>query len=265
MMELTPDGYRYWAMGAGIPVPRPFMYRWLLPTVCRQSWVRWQAANITGLVLLAVGTFALVSGWAGVVAALIAVTLPMSLFNARNPVLVDSLSLGLATSAAAVAQVSVPAAVALAVLSGCVKEPGPLFAAAFAWNPWLLLGMIAPLIRVLIARPGPDVIDYQGRAESLERPFLTGWKWNGCRLVALDPSLLWPWGGAIVGLAALDLQLAVVLLLAYAQLAMATDSVRLFQWAAPVMSIAAVSVTPPEWWPVLLAACVFSPFRTNHV
>jgi hypothetical protein len=242
------------------------MYRWLLPTVCRQSMARWQAASITGLVLLAVGTFSLAgAGWAGVVAALIAVTLPMSLFNARFPVLVDSLSLGLATSAAAVAQVSVPAAVVLAVLSGCVKEPGPLFAAAFAWNPWLLLGMIAPLIRALVARPGPDVIDYEGRAESLERPFWTGWQWNGRRLMALDPLLLWPWGGAIVGLAAMDWQLAVVLLLAYAQLTMTTDSVRLFQWAAPAMSIAAVSVTPPEWWPVLLAACVFSPFRTNHI
>jgi hypothetical protein len=266
VIALTPDGYRYWAMGAGVPVPRPFAYRWLLPALCRQAIHRWVAANVAGLVLLAAGTFALAGGgWLGVVAALIVVTLPMSLFNARHPVLVDSVALGLATSAAAVAQVNVPVAVALALLAGCVKEPAPLFAAAFAWNPWLMLGMVAPLARMALCRPGPDVIEYEGRAESLAHPLRTGWRWNGSRLRSLDPTLVWPWGGALAGLAALDVRLALVLALAYGQLLLATDSVRLYQWAGPAMAVSAASVVPPAWWPVLLAACVFSPFRGDQV
>lgn len=253
-------------MGAGQRVPRPFAYRWLLPLLCGQSLQRWQFANAAGLVLLGVGTAALAGfGWAGVVAALIVVTLPMSLFNARHPVLADSLALGLAVCAAAVAQVSVPLAVLLAVVAGTVKEPAPVFAAVFAWQPWLLLALIGPLLRIVLCRPGRDVVDYVGRADSLEHPFRTGWLWHSPKLRDLNPILVWPWGGALIGLAAFDLRMGVALLLAYGQMAVATDSVRLYQWAGPVLAVAAVSVVPSSWWLLLLAACVFNPFRGDEV
>ena len=69
----------------------------------------------------------------------------------------------------------------------------------------------------------------------------------------------------VVALAAPSWQLAAVLALAYGQLLIATDTVRLYQWAAPTVAIAATSAVEPQWWPVLIALTVFNPLRGDGV
>ena len=70
-----------------------------------------------------------------------------------------------------------------------------------------------------------------------------------------------PWGPLLLGLGALTPQLAVALALGYGQLVVATDSVRLYQWAAPVLALACVAVVPPVWLPLFAVALVFNPWK----
>ena len=53
--------------------------------------------------------------------------------------------------------------------------------------------------------------------------------------------------------------------LAYAQLFVATDTVRLYQWAAPVVAIAATSAVDPRWWPLMVVVTLFNPLRGDGV
>jgi hypothetical protein len=58
-------------------------------------------------------------------------------------------------------------------------------------------------------------------------------------------------------------QLGAVLVVAYGQCLVATDTVRLYQWAAPVMILQLA--LPVAWLPVLLVLHVVNPFRTEGV
>lgn len=67
-----------------------------------------------------------------------------------------------------------------------------------------------------------------------------------------------PWGVCLVALARPTVPLIAVLIVAYAQLLVATDSVRLFQTAAgPPMALAAAALIPT---PLLLPAVVVHTF-----
>ena len=46
----------------------------------------------------------------------------------------------------------------------------------------------------------------------------------------------------------------------YGQLAVATDSVRLYQWAWPVLAAACVTVVP-EWLPLVALGVAFNPWK----
>jgi hypothetical protein len=187
--------------------------------------------------------------------------LPVSRFNLGHPVLVDAFAMGVAVAAAVVAEWSIPGAVVLAVVAGCVKEAAPVFAAAYAWNPWLLLAMVAPAIRALW-KTGPDVLDEKNRW-ILDHPFRAGREAH--KGLWLRGIMLAPWGGAIVGFAGLDWHLAVVLVLGYGQLLVATDTVRLYQWAAPTLCVAAVGAVPEVWLPVLVVWTVWNPLAGDGV
>lgn len=199
----------------------------------------------------------------GVAAGLMMVALPSSRFNLRNPVLVDAPAMALAALAAVLAPVNLPAAVAVALVAGACKETAPGFAALYAWNPWLLLGLVAPAIRAVTAKTGPDVLDDEN-AWILEHPVKAGWKYH--RAQYLDGLVMvTPWGGALVALAVMDLRLGVLLAVAYAQLLVATDSVRLYQWSAPLVCVAAATAVPPAWLPILVVLTVWNPCAGNGV
>ena len=66
-----------------------------------------------------------------------------------------------------------------------------------------------------------------------------------------------PWGVCLAGLVGSDWRLWLVLAVAYAQLLIATDSVRLYQHAAgPVLAVAAAQVVPVAWLPLAVVVHV---------
>ena len=262
MTALTPDGIRYVQR---VNLPSPFHLRWLIPYLCRDESTRWDVAAWAGLAGLIVGTWGLAGGWAGVAAALLVAVLPSVRFNLTHRVLVDLPALGLATLSAAawVHGWTVPALV-LAVVAGAAKESAPIFAALFAWSPLLLVGMVAPLVIHLSRTRGPDTLG-EHHAWILAHPVQASRQYHAGFLSTLDPRLVLPWGACVVALAAPSWQLAAVLTAAYAQLAVATDTVRLYQQAAPVVAVAAVTAVPWQWWPVLVVVTAFNPLRGDGI
>lgn len=261
-VTLCPDSIRY----LNPDPPSPFHLRPLVPALCGTTAWRWKAATYIGLALTIVGTWAIVGGWQGVAAALLLAALPSVRFNATHPVLVDAAALGFATTSAAlwVHGWWLPA-IAVTCLAAATKETAPIFAACFAWTPWLLAALAIPLLVALIRRPGPDPLNDEHHAWILAHPIQASRKYHHRYLIDANPVLLTPWGGATVALAAPSAQLAATLAAGYTQLAFATDTVRLYQWAAPVVCIAATTAVPPIWWPLLIIVTLFNPLRGDGV
>jgi hypothetical protein len=81
-----------------------------------------------------------------------------------------------------------------------------------------------------------------------------GWLASSVESVtSMLPAQWWGWGGA--------LQLVAALAAGYLPLLIATDSVRIYQWAAPVLALACVTVLPIWAGPVLALSIVFNPRR----
>lgn len=261
-VTLCPDSIRY----INPHPPAPFHLRPLLPALCGATAWRWKAATYLGIAATIVGTWALVGGWQGVAAALLLAALPSVRFNATHPVLVDAAALGLATTSAALWThgYTIPALL-VAAIAAAAKETSPIFAALFAWTPWLLAALIVPAVLASLRTPGPDPLNDQHHAWILAHPIQASKKYHHRYLLDANPNLLTPWGGAVAALAAPSLQLAATLAAGYAQLGAATDTVRLYQWAAPVVCIAATSAVPAVWWPLLIVATLFNPLRGDGV
>ena len=260
---LTPDSARY--LTSRTP-PSPFHLRPLLPCLCRQSAARWYAATWVGAALIALGTALMAPGWPGIAAAALVLALPSVRFSLSHVVLVDMAALGLATTSAgfAVHGWIIPALI-LVLLAGAAKETAPIFAALFAWNPLLLAGLAVPAIVKLVRTPGTDVLNEPEHAWILAHPIQAGRKYHHRMLIDAMPILITPWGACILALGAPSIQLAATLTAGYAQLLVATDTVRLYQWAAPVVAIAAVSAVDPRWWPLMVIVTLFNPLRGDGV
>lgn len=265
-MRLTPDGKKYLAMGAGQRVPLPFHLRWLLPFVCRQSELAWIVACWLGIAAFGAGT-----GWlawqAGatlaqsVLAAVLVWGLPSVRFASGAPVLVDMPALAVAVGAAAILPLSAPAAIALACVAGAMSEKAPIVAALAAWSPWLLLGLIPPALRLLMKHgevaPGDPLED------TMRRPFRAGW--SAHRGAWRHPALVLPWGVCLLALWSPSLPVGAALLFGYALLLLATDTVRLYQQAAPVLAISAALLVPDHLVPLAAIVHWFNPWAGNGV
>lgn len=266
-MILVPDSRRYVSMAEGRGAPRPFCYRWLLPLVCGTSLMRWRVASVFGVVLTCVGVASLCGSWWQALAAVVLfVALPMTEFNLRNPVLTDSLAMGLATvSAALFVHGLVVPAVLVAGVAGLVKESAPVFAALFAFTPWLLLALIPVLVRMAVVKPNTDVVVGPGIEDTLRHPFRTGVRFHREMVLGRSEYLIAPWGGLLIALTVIDVRLALCVLVAYGQLLLATDTVRLYQWCAPLVIVYAVGCVPGSWLLLLVLSVVFNPFRGDGV
>lgn len=251
----TPDGRRYIAMSAGARVERPYSLRWLAPFVCRTD-IAWIILSHTSVAACAILAIFYAHSWAA--AFLVLGLSGVTLFNLRHPILVDAPAMALALGAALAWRAGWwPVALGLSIAAGATKETGPVFASAWAWSPVLLIGMIAPALRWFV-KPGADVIQdeaSEARKDLRRRIVAQRRKYS-------DPShLILPWGVCVLGLAHPSAQLVVVLLLAYGQLLVATDTVRLFAWAFPVMIAATIHNVSSEWLIPLVAIHVANPFR----
>ena len=158
--------------------------------------------------------------------------------------------------------INIYASIIVAMLSGMVRETSPLWAAIYSFNPLPLLGLIPVAVRLLFKRGG-DVLDADN-AWVLKHPFKASKQFHEDRWT--DPLLMFtPWAGLILGLGAMSWQLAIALIVAYAQLLVATDSVRLYQWAAPVVCIACVQFVPGALLVFVVLSVVFNPWKGNGV
>lgn len=250
---LTPDGVRYFA-AVHRRVARPFHLRFGLPLILRDSERAWLWCS--RLSIVAIG---LLTAWYARSPWMVCVAfLPGIAFAWRHPVLVDATGMALALAAAILWPIWWPAAVVIVLLAGCVRETAPVWAAVYAWNPVMLVGLFPTVIRAL-QRAGTDVLDAEN-AWILRHPIQASRKYH--RSLWADPLVMVaPWGAMLVGLRSLDVQLVAALGLGYGQLVVATDSVRLYQWVAPVLAVAVVH-SVPSWALVFVAlGVVFNPWK----
>lgn len=257
-MILGPDAQRYLAAAQGVAVPRPFCYRRLLPAVCKTDARRWWLVWWASWVVLAVACFLWLwqrQPWEHAAAG---AALLCALPGVLGPRVVIPVGVDLPASALTLAGVAlwtldhpwaVPFALSCWMTAAAIKETAPVHAALWAWHPGLLLLLLIPMLLAWRHKPGPDPLG--ARFDEIARhPVRTAlqahagrWR-DGWLMVA-------PWGATVLALYSLELQTAVALAVAYAQLLVATDSVRLYQHTAgPVMAAAAAATIPTVWLPL---------------
>jgi hypothetical protein len=73
--------------------------------------------------------------------------------------------------------------------------------------------------------------------------------------------MLLPWGGLLAGLLTFNPAVWLSMAVAYSQLFRATDRVRLYQWAAPVLIVATLNTVPAPLLPMIAAVTWFNPCR----
>lgn len=269
---VSPDGGSYLLAAGGIRQPSPFRWR-LLPHLFRSmlpptraletaarvaGWggigqaseravVAWTALSYA--CLLACGpllaTYASQRGANGLLAVALFAGLPWLRSCVRMPCLTDQAGMALALAAGCSSE-HAWALILIGAVAGLVSERAPAFAALFAWSPWPLLGLAIPIAVALLMKPGPLQPWHRG---ILDRPFASARERHAAAPLWVFAA---PWGLALVGFGAMTWQLAVTLGVAAGQMVVATDRVRLYQTAAPVLCVAASSVMV-GWSPAMVA------------
>lgn len=264
-VRLGPDSARYVLAGQGQRVAKPFHLRVLLPWVCEDVERRWRFVWLASWPLL-IGLTAWF-GWlrglelwpalaAGVlVAGLSGVWGPPVV----RPVGVDLPGMVLALGSLVAFEAGLwPLGVVLVVFAALTKESMPVWAALWSWSIWPLIGLLAPLVVGLVRKPVIDeVTAHPNLREVHDHPIRSAlvahrgrWR-DGWLMVA-------PWGVTLVGLVEPSWPLVVCLVVAYCQLLVATDTVRLLHTAAGVpMALAAVAVVPTSWLLLVVVGHVF--------
>lgn len=264
---MPPDAIRYFVLADGGTVPKPFHLRWLLPTLLGTNKRAWWGCWGVSWVLLAAGAVWWRVGagddWRVAVAcAAMLCALPgLAGTSTTVPVGVDLPATAVGVCAAALTTDLNPGwifgCVLLSLIAGSIKETTPIWIALWAWSWIPLLGLAAPLIRAALVKPGPDPIGgkFQEVADHPIRAALASHagRWRDARLMVA------PWGVCLAALYDVDWRIVVLLALAYAQLLVATDTVRLYQHAAgPAMASAAALTVPLGWlWLAVVAHSVW--------
>lgn len=261
--RVSPDGRRYILMAEGQRQPLPFHLRWLIPKIVGTNPLVWQIVTpvcLLGAAML-VYSFGIRSGLSEVRALFAAVLfagLPIYRTNVELPILVDAPAMVFAIASASLAMdqsQGIPfAAIGLAIVGATIKEYVPIFAALATLNPWLLIGLIAPIVRRLLSKPAkPD-------HPAMERPFRYAMAKQSPRL--LDPlKMIFPWAICLLALWSPTPAMVASLAVAYGMLFVAADSTRIFQWAFIPVCIQAAMVVPDGWLLPLAIAHLFNPFR----
>lgn len=263
--NLSPDSIIYLRAADGQSVQSPFHRRWLVPAIVGslgrkfgletgiKSWLALTYLSLgltSSLAFAYFGEIGHLSSYQRLYAATLLALLPgVWRCSLRFPVLLDAFSFALALLTAAVAVHHPWFAIPLALVLGATRETGPIFAALWSWSPWPLLGLLAV---GWWKKAGPAVAG----EESLWKVFLK--TWHERRMIGADASLyLVPFGAALAGLFEPSWQLALTIVAAFGQLLVATDTIRLTIWCAPVLVLQAAHVTPLMWMPGCLLLSLF--------
>ena len=254
-----PDAARYLLAGRGVRVARPFNLRVLAPAVCRDDLTRWTwlwrlswPTAAAGAVLWSWAT-GLPVGRAVACAALLMALPGVYGPSVSRPVQVDlpSMAVGL-FAAALMVMADDAAAVVCAVLLTCVaaafKESAPVWVALWAWSPWPLLALAVPLV-VNLVRPAAidEVTQHPLLRHVHDHPFRSSREHRAGRS---RDAWLWvaPWGVTLAALVPPDVRTVVTMVVAHAQLLVATDTVRLLATTAgPAMALGAATNLPAQW------------------
>jgi len=258
---ISTDGMIYLQAGRRLAVPRPFSRRWLLPAVLRDRVLRWDIVSTLAMIACGPLIAAYVGGpaWQRIAACCLFLGCPgIFRMNAACPVHVDPLGFALALAAALCASDHPVLAAAISVVAGSCVERAPVFAAIFAWNPLLLIGLIAPAWFRPAAAATEPWLTHPFRY-ALERH--TG-SWLAWR------EMLLPWGALAILMplgAEFDratLIAAAALAVGYGQMLIATDRARLYQWVAPAVIAVAVRALPASPITTMIVLFhMFNPYR----
>jgi len=263
-VRLGPDAVRYLLAGRGELVPRPFHLRWLLPKLLGDDINAWRFVWFASWPVLAVSMVAwrIAAGddWRiALAAAALLLALPGILGPVVSiPVQVDLPSTALMITALWLIELGHPAqivaGVAVLAVAASIRETVPVWAALTVWSLWPLLALAVPAVAWVLIKPSK--LDPLGEPFQTiaDHPFRTAlehhagrWR-DGWLMVA-------PWGVCLAGLVGADWRLILILAIAYLQLLVATDTVRLLQHAAgPALAAAAAQNIPPSW--LLLAVVI---------
>lgn len=257
-MKMARDSYRYLALAHRERVHPPFNRRVLFPILFGKDekvWQLWTRISIIALPLLvALYVFQSLGSWqSALFAAFLMAGMPSMVYWWETPVLVDAPALCFAVGAALLPW---PYNLIVAAIGGLGRETVPIFAALYTLNPILLLGLIPVGIMAIVAPKGEDLLN---RDEWLKHPIETAQKfkkgtWRSAK------HFIYPWGAGLAALFYPSWQLGLTALIAYSQLFVATDYVRLYVWAAPVVLLQVGHIDPVYMIPLIIIHW-FNPVR----
>jgi hypothetical protein len=166
-----------------------------------------------------------------------------------RPVGVDLPSMVLGLGAVVCWQADLPVAAGVLLVAAALgKESMPVWAALWAWHPIFLAGLLVPAVRGLVVKPQVDEVTarddlryvHDHPVRSALEAHRIQWR-DGWVMVA-------PWGVGLLSLVDISLPVLLCVMVAYMQLLVATDTVRLLHTAAGVpVSLAAVEQIPVNW------------------
>lgn len=169
---------------------------------------------------------------------------------ATRPVGVDLPALAIALVAAgAFAAGWWPIGIVAVCIAAGFRETSPVLVALWCWSPLPLVGLVAVAVAALIRHPGMDPITSQNPVlrHVHDHPIRSAiehhnGRWRDAWLMVA------PWGVTLAALLDPTPALIATLIVAYAQLLLATDTVRLYQpVAGPLMALGAATVIPSQW------------------
>ena len=248
--RVSPDGLFYMKQ----PRKRPYCMRGLLPAVLQDhylaawQWVSWTAVGLTALLLWVLHGAGVAALWLG---------LASTRTNLWLPALTDQLGICLLVVLVEVVEplMGLPALVGLTLLASLVNEKIPVFVALAVWSPWPLIGLGLSGLLYYVGHPPEDhdpkwLRDpWPALREALQQTSWQGW--------------VLPWGVALVGLPLVSPWLV---LGAYLQCFLGLDRARLYQWAGPMVCIAAgeaIQLHLAPYWSLLLLVHLTNPWRTQ--
>ena len=264
--QVFPDGERYFSNER---LCMPFSLRWLLRDICRQNETLWNVFAYIPVIAIPVISYyyflalgftdfqatiggALVCGLGGV-----------TLVNYALKYLSDGFGMLCMITALWLFKIDLTLWGILVTLIGSMaNEKTFVYVTLMSLNPYALIGAIPVLIRYLVYKHADS--DYLGGDEIIKHPFKSGIEFH--KGFWFDPkrSVL-VWGVTIIAFANMNIHLAVVLLVAYGSILLATDSTRLIHWAFPIMVASMLSITPDSWLIPLTVLHWFNPYRANCI
>jgi len=139
----------------------------------------------------------------------------------------------------------------VAVVAGMIAPKAPVFVALWTFSPVPLIGLIPVVIGYFTLPKGEITIN----GKPWDKHWLKAMTVNGPIIHDFKTWLL-PWGA---GLAAFfgGWETLPAVVVAYAQTLIATDRLRLYMWAAPVVVFTAVRVIPAAFLPAAIAVTWF--------